>query len=759
MAPERRTIGAGTFALLTVIAGQASTAARPEENGNTRIANAVRISGDIIIDGSLDESDWRRAHPLTVFTQRFPAEGEAATQPSEVRILYDDDRLLVGALLLDSEPERIIARELKEDGDLTSDDTFAVLLDTFHDKRNGFYFLTNPHGARADALIYDEGRTRSFDWDGVWDVAGRITARGWVVEMEIPFKTLNFDPANTQVWGLQVWRGIRRNAEDASWAPVPRSEDVLRVSRAGELRGLEGIRQGSRLQIVPYALGELSERPSLDEEDVEGDGEIGIDARYALTPNLVGVVTINTDFAETEVDTQQVNITRFPLFFPEKRDFFLESTGYFEFGFNRTGPGALPEVIPFFSRRIGFSEETERPVPIMGGVKLAGRIDRYNLGFLSINTDEEIGSPQTNYTVLRLSRDILSRSNWGIIGVSKEPAGPDDPTDPADPLAGNHSNRTYGADLNFSVLENFKFGGSLQQSDTPGAPGSQRAGNAYANWSNNSWEMEISHRDIDELFNPEVGFVQRTGIEDTSGFLGWSWRSKDAMIRRIDPHARFSYIADQSHDLATRRQHWAGTVEFRDSSEIEIAWNPSFDELLEDFVLDEEDEVFVRPGAYSMDQYLVRWRGDRSTVVSGSVFAEWGDFFDGDIRSANAGVQARFSKYVRVGVDARRTEIDLPRRPAIPGDPNSMEIPAKDFHFSLVQARVGLSFTTEMSLDTFVQYNTDEDDISTNIRFNYKYRPGSDIYVVYNERRDIEGEPGDVADRTFTVKWTYLMAF
>ena len=736
------------------------TRAEGAQTEESPVATAVRATGEIIVDGLLDEPDWQNARPITSFTQRFPAEGEPATQSTEVRILYDEERLLVGALLLDSEPDRIIARELKEDGDLTSDDTFAILLDTFLDKRNGFYFLTNPHGARADALIYDEGRTRSFDWDGVWEVSARITDRGWVVEMGIPFKTLNFDPAGTDAWGLQIWRGIRRNTEDAFWAPIPRNENVFRVSRAGELHGLEGIRQGSRLVVLPYALGGLSRRPSSDETALDGRGDIGLDARYALTPNLVGVVTINTDFAETEVDTQQVNITRFPLFFPEQRDFFLESTGYFEFGFNRRGPGARPSVIPFFSRRIGLAEDTEQPIPIMGGVKLVGRIHRYNLGFLSINTADEIDNPQTNYTVLRLSRDILTRSNWGIIGVSKEPTGPDDPTDPDDPLAGNHSNRTYGADLNFSVLENFKFGGSLQQSDTPGATGSERAGHVYANWSNNDWGMEISHRDIDELFNPEVGFVRRTGIEDTSGFLGWSWRSSDFRVRRFEPHARFSYIADQDHDLATRRQHWAATVEFRDGSEIEAAWNPSFDTLVEVFVLDEEEEAIVRPGAYSMDQWFVRWRGDRSKVVSGSVFAEWGDFFDGDIVSLNASARARFSKNVRSSLNFRRTEIDLPRRPAIPGDPNSPALPATDFDFSLIQARIGVSFTTEMFVDTFVQYNTDEDDLSTNLRFNYKYKPGSDIFVVYNERRDIDdGDTKKVVDRTFTVKWTYLMAF
>jgi hypothetical protein len=734
------------------------------------VATAVRTAEPITLDGALSEPAWRTVSPLTSFTQRLPAEGEPASQATEVFVLFDDEHLYIGAELRDSDPGRIVAREMKEDGDLASDDLFGVLLDTFHDKRNGFYFEANPNGARADALIYDEGRTQSFDWDGVWEVASRVTDHGWTVEMAIPFKTLHFDPDKINPWGLQFWRLIRRNAEDAFWAPIPRSEDLFRVSRAGELRGLEGIHQGKSLALKPYALGGVSRRPTLGELGADGRADVGLDARYDITPNLAAVLTLNTDFAETEVDDQQVNTTRFSLFFPEKREFFLESTGYFDFGYNRRGPGAGPGIIPFFSRRIGLDAGNNQ-VPVQGGLKMAGRLRRYNLGFLTVNTGRDVGTPQTNYSVLRVSRDILTRSNWGFIGVSKEPAGPDDPGDPNTTGDDVHSNRAYGADLNFSVLQNLKFGGSALQTVTSGVSGSRREGNAYVVWSNDHWDVQFFYRDIDEGFRPEVGFVQRTGIEEMEGFAGWSWRSESSRVRRVEPHARTTYTMDQGNDLATRAQHWATTVEFRNGSEIEVGWNPKFDSLLETFVLDRgdpadpndldvTDNVEIRPGGYDMNQWLLLYEGDPSRVLTGSLFAEGGDFFDGRFWSADAAGTARISKHLRTSLSVHRTEINLPDRPDDDPDPNADNSRSPlAFNFTLIQGRVAVTLTTRMVFDALLQYNTAIEDFSSNLRFNFKYRPGSDIYVVYNERRDIEGIPTDTVDRTFTVKWTYLMAF
>ena len=706
----------------------------------------------------LDEPCWAGAEPLTTFTQRLPAEGAPATQPTEVRVLFDAENLYLGADLRDAEPGRIIAREMKEDGALDNDDLFGVLLDTFHDRRNAFYFEANPNGARSDALVYDEGRVQSFDWDGVWEVNSRIGGDGWTVEMQIPFKTLHFDPERTSPWGLQLWRYIRRNTEDVYWGPVPRNEDTLRVSRAGTLVGLEGIRQGKSLALKPYALGGASRQPTLGDRGTEGKGEVGLDARYDLTPNLAAVLTLNTDFAETEVDDQQVNTTRFPLFFPEKREFFLESAGFFEFGYNRTGPGAPPGVRPFFSRRIGLSS-SNRPIPIVGGAKVAGRVGRTNLGFLSVFADDALGQPRANFTVLRLSRDILVRSNIGLLAVSKEPAGPDDPGDPADPEDDARSNRTYGVDVNLSVRQNLKLGGAILQTRTPGLDGSPGAGHAYGTWSNDAWELYFSRRDIGPAFNPEAGFVQRTGIEETEGFVGWSWRSDSGPIRRVEPHTRQIYTSWQDHRLATRYQHWALTLEFRDGSEIEVARNPTFDSLRETFTLhegDPADDVEVRPGAYHPAFWLFLYEGNASRVFSTSLEAQIGDFFDGDYRFADLKATARVSRHVRLGTGVRHTEIDLPARPA---DLTSPALPPGRFNVTLLHARLGLYFTTRLLADAFLQYNSELDDFSTNLRFNYKYRPGSDLYVVYNERRDLEGLPADLVDRSLTVKWTYLFAF
>jgi len=739
------------------VAAETTTPSQDAGEASVRIAGAVRATSAITVDGTLDEPAWADTVAITDFVQRFPAEGEPASQATSVRILYDDETLHIGAMLYDAEPDKIIALELKEDGELDADDVFGIMIDTFHDRRNAFYFETNPNGARGDALVYDEGRTVSFDWDGIWEVAAQRTAEGWSLEIAIPFRTLNFNPERVNPWGLQIWRGIRRNAEDVFWAPVPRNEDLWRISRSGELHGLEGIRQGSRGTLKPYGLGRRSELPTLGQEDTDETGDIGLDARYSITPNLVGVLTYNTDFAETEVDLQQVNITRFPLFFPEKREFFLESTGFFDFGFNPPGAPNGPGPIPFFSRRVGLAEGSDLPIPIQGGVKMVGRMGRYNLGALSINADEDGGIPQTNFSALRVSRDIMTRSNWGVVGVSVEPAGSD--FDPNGDLQDEHSNRTYGADVNFSVLENLKFGGSFLQTDTPETTEGDGAGHVYTNWSNAAWRAEANYRDIGEDFNPEAGFVARTGIENTETALGWSWRSDTALVRQVEPHMRLNYTTDQDHELATRRQHWATTFEMRDSSSVEIAWNPAFDRLDETFVLDEEDMVEVRPGEYSMDTYFVHWEGDESRLISASIFYEWGDFFDGDISSLDLGVVARLSKYLRASLSLNQTAIDLPARADDAADPNDTSLPASEFDFTLIQGQIGARFTTTLFLDALLQYNTDIEDFSSDLRLNWKYRPGSDIYVVYRERRDIEGETTDLTDRVFTVKWTYQLAF
>jgi hypothetical protein len=415
--------------------------------------------------------------------------------------------------------------------------------------------------------------------------------------------------------------------------------------------------------------------------------------------------------------------------------------------------------VPFFSRRIGLGEftingeESSLPITILGGGKLVGRTGRTNIGFLTATTDERLGSPRTTFGALRVSRDILSRSNMGFIAITKNPSGRDDPFDPNDITAGNHSNETWGGDMNFSVMENLKFGGSYLLTETPGVMQSQRMGQAYVSWSNTSWDVSATHSDIGNAFNPEVGFVLRRGVEKTEGRLAWSWRSTDSVIRRIEPHFRSSYTADQEHRLATRFQHWALLMELRDGSEFEVAWNPSFDRLDDPFEL--SDSAVVPPGAYDMDEFTLYYEGDSSRVVSISSFLSQGDYFDGEIFTGNATLRARFSRYLKSSLGVERVEIDLPGRAATSSAAAS---PEAAFNTTLIQANVGVTFTTRLFADALLQYNTDVDDFSTNLRLNFKYRPGSDIYVVYNERRDIEGLPTDEVDRIFTVKWTYLFS-
>ncbi|NOT26973.1 MAG: carbohydrate binding family 9 domain-containing protein, partial [Acidobacteria bacterium] len=387
--------GTACAVVLTVFAGlgllpapvearQGAPSVNYETARSERRLPAVRTGGAISIDGALDEPAWSAAPVAERFIQSDPREGEPASFDTEVRVLYDDDALYFGVFAKDEEPGRLIVNDLKKDYNTDGSDGFRILLDTFHDERNGYQFATNPAGAKWDAQMSNEGRETNANWDGIWDVATRITETGWIAEIRIPFRTLKFNGAETQTWGLNFERKVRRLNEDSFWSPIPRIYDISRVSLAGTVEDLRGLRPGRNIRVKPYALGSSN---TVGRASTDGDFDAGFDVKYGVTSGLTWDFTVNTDFSQAEADEQQINLSRFNLFFPEKRDFFLENSGIFLFGaggggFAAGGGGgggggggrqnASGDTRLFFSRRIGLSDSGAE-VPILAGTRLTGR--------------------------------------------------------------------------------------------------------------------------------------------------------------------------------------------------------------------------------------------------------------------------------------------------------------------------------------------------------------------------------------------------
>src|SRR5437762_12611070 len=496
----------------------AKPAQLPSPSNALHRIQAVRAADTIKIDGLLDEPAWSLAQPATDFLQQQPTEGAAASERTEVRVLFDDKNIYFGIRAFDSDAKHINARELVRDADFSNDDTVAVLLDTYHDRRNGFRFMVNPLGTQQDALITDEGRDINITWNGAWVSAGRIDDKGFTVEIEIPLTTLRFKEG-IEAWGLNVSRVIRRKNEENFWSSWQRSFGLERVSQAGELAGVEEIRRRRLREIKPYASGEWREGvPLIGKNGLDAGvrSNIGIEvAKLGITPSLTAEFTVNPDFGQAEVDDQIVNLSRFSVFFPEKRDFFLENSGIFLFG--REG-----ENQAFFTRRIGLTDNGA-PVPIDYGVKLTGKIGPYNVGFLQVQTRKlgetsmGLGIPRQQFTVLRVKRDILRRSYIGAILVNRQGA---------TAVGASKDNRVGGADAEFNLTDHYKVKAFWMGSATPGVRSSAGSSRLESIFENDLYRFITVYEDVGAKFNPEVGFIERNAIHQYFGQFAYKPRPK-----------------------------------------------------------------------------------------------------------------------------------------------------------------------------------------------------------------------------------------
>jgi len=715
--------------LLFLLLAPATAAALTQVEARHRPSlEALPISETLVVDGALDETAWARAAVGKGFIQREPFDGRPATEDTEVRIVYTPSTLYVGIVAHDSQPGAVIAREMGRDSPLFRDDSVAVLLDTFLDRRNGYFFETNANGAKTDALVTDEGRDVNFEWDGVWTVAARRTPDGWQVEIAIPFSTLRYDPA-LDTWGLQVLRRIRRNNEETYWAPLPREAGLMRLSMAGDLRGLGGLEPTRQVDVKPFVVGS---RDSAG-EDQGTDTDIGLDVKWGVARNLALDVTINTDFAEVEVDELQVNLTRFPLFFPEKREFFLENAGIFEFGPSGSG-GGPPLLKVFFSRRIGLEEDQE--IPVVGGLRFTGRAGGWNLGALGVRTEAAHDLPdigdvgETNFGVIRLKRNLGERSSVGLIATHRDERGAE-------------RNLVYGVDADFKPTDRVRLNGFIGRSDDPALDGNPWALGLGTSYEGRSLELELDYLEIGEDFDPEVGFLLRENIRRYRPAIEYEPRIERWGIRNLAFEASAEYVNRLSDGAMETRNLELGLFGLRTFQNDGFVLNVGLvdEQLFEDFEI--ADGVVLPPGRYEADPRwgLFAFTGDHR-LVSLHVGLADGGFYDGDRLGIFSMVRLRPSRHFRGEASWSYNDVVLP---------------AGAFTTNVYRLRLDAAFTPEHLLGALLQYDDAGELVGANLRYNWIYRPGADLFVVYNESWDAPSLGAlTTSDRRFIVKFTYL---
>ena len=700
---------------------------RDDRGGAT--VRAVRLRRPIQLDGRLDEAFYEVTRSFSGFIQSVPDEGAAATERTEVWLTFDDTDIYVSARMWDSAPEsEWVANELRRDtGQLRQNDTFGVMFDTFYDRRNGVMFYTNPLGALSDFAITNEGNPNS-DWNPVWDVRTGRFEGGWTVEMQIPFKSLRYRGGSEQIWGVQMRRAIRRKNEWSHLTLIPRSAAPsgpalsMRVSRYATLVGLEAPPASRVIELKPYGIsGRATDLTTDPESRNDLSADAGLDLKIGITDNLTADFTYNTDFAQVEVDEQQVNLTRFSLFFPERREFFLEGRGIFGFatggvsgGFGRGGVSA-PTL--FFSRRIGL--QSGEPVPILGGGRVTGKVGAFDVGALSIRTDDlqSARAESTNFTVLRLRRDVLQRSSIGVLFERR-----------SESTLAPGSNQAYGIDATFSLLDNVDLLGYYAKTDTEGLTGTDESYRSRFSYSGDAWGLQIDHLLVGEDFNPEVGFVQRTGIRQS--FLSGRYSPRPASIesiRQVTLEARINYLENaEAGFVETRERQGNFQIEFETSDEFSVDFTDSYENLSEAFPI--ASGVTIPVGRYSFRNVQFSYSFGLQRPFSGNLSLQRGSFFGGDRTS--------------VGFERARIEI-LPQLSVEPNVSfNWVDLPQGDFTQHVASTRVSYSFSPRTFLSGLVQYSASSDSFSANFRLRWEYAPGSEIFIVYTEERDT-----DVFDR------------
>ncbi len=677
-----------------------------------------------VADGRLDEEVWALAAVAGGFTQTEPVDGAEPTYATEVFVAYTRDALLIGARMEDDDPAAIVAREYRRDANLESDDNFFVVLDPYHDHRSGVFFSTNPVGTRQDGLIQNEGAAINNEWDGVWSVGSRRTEGGWVTEMVIPFETLRF-PRGTPEFGVNFGRQVARTREIVFWAPI--SVDwgfnaMWRISAYGVMHGMEHADPGGRIKLKPFGVAGITG----EGEERAGTGDLGLDAKVSLGSNLNLDVTLNTDFAQVEADEQQVNLTRFELFFPEQREFFLENAGLFQVG-ETTRPFEPPEMFLFFSRRIGLSDDGEI-IPILGGARVTGKLGATDVGAFHIRQQEFEGvSPATGFTALRLRRDVLERSSIGVMALDRTQTGGD-------------SHRVGAADFSWAPTESATITGFAAQSATPGVEGRESAFGVTGQMGDDRWNMFATYTDIGEGFRSELGFVPRTGVRKVRVDGLWSPRIGRYGIRQIFMGPGIIRITEPDGSIQTQNVSLGPFFLFDDGSQFFFNVSQNIEGLSESFEL--RDGVVIEEGQYTTTNFMTMANTSESRRVSFNLFAMNNGFFDGRLRVYSPGVAVRPHPRLRLQVNYSRSEVRLPQDNG-------------HFNTNLVVLRGLVALSPDAFIRGLLQWNDDDGNFSGNVQLRWNYRPGSDIYVVYNERQPFGIDSTEPSYRELLAKLTW----
>jgi hypothetical protein len=743
-------VGGLVAVLVAPTGGRAQTPAGDVMSGPARavrVARASAVGTPPVIDGRLNDASWRNAPPLADFIQRELREGEPVTERTEVRVLTDGEALYVGAWLYDRQPAGITPGEKVRDVTLSNSDYFALILDTYLDRQNGFVFATTPAGVEYDGQVVKEGegggvsvsgQTRvqsgsmggfNLNWDGSWKVATSSDTAGWYAEFRIPFSTLRYGGGTAQTWGLNLARGIRRKNEEAFWSPIPRQFNLYRLSRAGTLEGLRvPVRRVAT--VTPYVLGG-AERNYLLNAEARHPGEFGADAKYGLTPSLTLDLTYNTDFAQVEVDEQRTNLTRFPLFFPEKRPFFLENAGVFSAG--------TPQLVDlFFTRRIGI-DSAGRPVPIVGGGRVTGRVAGLTVGALQIFTDRAsirqpsvaYDVPSMSYSVARLSREIGARSRVGVIAVQRMAT--DDAGD---------RNRTFGADARWAVNEAWTVDAWGARTATPGLRGNDVGYSARVDYTTASWGNSARFAQLGEDFNPEVGFLNRFGgyrLYDVN--VMWKYRRPEwSWFKEWTPHVSYRGYYGLDDFYESGRVHVDMTeVSFADGGRFGPELNIEHEGLREPFEI--ASGVTLPVGPYDYASLGVDFGTNPSAPISLALRGDFGAFYNGVKNGGSATIT------VRRGA-ALSTSLLL--------DYNDVRLDQGKFIRKLVGMRVGYFFTPRIFVQSLVQHSNQAGIRAANVRFGWLNTAGTGLFVVFNDGRETDRffRPGIPQARSLVVKYT-----
>ncbi len=730
---------------------------------------AVKLAAGLRLDGILDEPVYEVVPAISDFVQQMPVEGAPASERTDAWIMFDAANIYIAGRVWDSAPPSAwVANEMQRDTpQLRENDSFWVALDTFNDRRNGVAFYTNSLGALGDFGITNEGNPNG-DWNPVWDVrVGRFEG-GWTVEMEIPFKSLRYRAGPAPVWGVQLRRLVRRKNEQTYLTPVPISvgrRGIFRLSDAAMLVGLELPDEGNVLEVKPYGIGGRTTVVDAS-PPIAWDGDAGVDAKYGITQNLTADLTWNTDFAQVEADEQQVNLTRFSLFFPEKREFFLEGRGIFDFargggpssrdstlrqiggggGRSSFGSGNAPTL--FYSRRIGLQEGVV--VPIVGGGRVTGKVGDFDVGALNMQTrEQQLPGGQgrlaesTNFTVVRMKRDILRRSAVGALFTNRSVS-----------VAGDEpgANRVFGADATLAFYDNVSVVSYFARTQTPGIEGRDTSYQGQFIYAGDRYGLTAEHLVVEDNFIPEVGFLRRDNFRRSYASGRFSPRPRALeSIRQFRLEAAYDHILTADTGILETKQAQVGfSTEFETSDRLGMTFADNYEFLVVPF--EPGPGVVLPVGGYGFRDVEATYTVGAQRRLTGIVTVRGGEYFNGNIRSVG------FSR----GRVALTPELSI--EPTL--SENWIDTPQGSFHTRLIVSRVTYTFSPRMFFGGLIQYNSAANTVSTNLRLRWEYSPGSELFVVYTEDRDSDPLRPDRFDRFselrnrgFVVKMNRLFRF